>query len=160
MVVNATSNSFSKATQKEISQQWGVKIMPAGWAFSIWGIIYLLIATFLAYQTIPPTKTKNRNDSLIYDEIGWLFSANMLSNAVWLGIFGQNSATAFGFSLVDIIILLFTGVVIMRKGLRSPHSRPFEFIVINFGFTLYMGWVSAATILNVAFFLKVSERTL
>jgi benzodiazapine receptor len=49
MIVNATSNMFSKATQPEIVAEWDIKLSPSGWAFSIWGIIYTLLAGFTVY---------------------------------------------------------------------------------------------------------------
>jgi len=49
MIVNATSNQFSKATQPAIVAEWDVKISPSGWAFSIWGVIYTLLAGFTVY---------------------------------------------------------------------------------------------------------------
>jgi len=49
MIVNATSNKFSSATQAEIGDQWNPDIMPSGWAFAIWGVIYLLLTVFVIY---------------------------------------------------------------------------------------------------------------
>ena len=56
MIINATSNSFSKATQPAIMAEWLVKISPSGWAFSIWGIIYTLLAVYTVYQALPNEK--------------------------------------------------------------------------------------------------------
>ena len=49
MIINATSNEFSSASQIEIADQWNPDIMPSGWAFAIWGIIYSLLIVFVIY---------------------------------------------------------------------------------------------------------------
>jgi len=153
MVVNGTSNSFSRNTQAEIAEEWDVRIMPAGWAFSIWGVIYLFLVTFVAYQALPANSVKERSNVLILDRIGMTFVLNMLANALWLVCFGFNTPLAFFIALLDIIALLATGVKIMMLASRAELTK-FERFIIGGGFTLYNGWVSAATILNVSFFLK------
>eukprot|EP01062_Namystynia_karyoxenos_P016446 TRINITY_DN16002_c0_g1_i2.p2 TRINITY_DN16002_c0_g1~~TRINITY_DN16002_c0_g1_i2.p2 ORF type:complete len:292 (+),score=97.76 TRINITY_DN16002_c0_g1_i2:85-876(+) len=43
---------FGKSN-KEVSENWPVPITPAGWAFSIWGIIFALQGAGAVYQAIP-----------------------------------------------------------------------------------------------------------
>jgi translocator protein len=50
---------------------------------------------------------------VIFGKVGYLFVINMLSNAVWLCLFGQNNATAFGLALIDIVVMYVTGMKIL-----------------------------------------------
>jgi len=77
----------------------------------------------------------------------------MIGNGAWLIIFMTNSTAGFVLSLLDIIMMLATQVYIMGKSTRAKVNVV-EFISLRCGFSIYTGWVTAATILNTTFFLK------
>jgi hypothetical protein len=60
-----------ETTHIDISDQWDLRIMPAGWAFSIWGIIFTLLGVFVGYQALPSSWVPGRNDTLIFEDIGY-----------------------------------------------------------------------------------------
>lgn len=155
MIVNATSNFFSKATQPEIVAEWDVKLSPSGWAFSIWGVIYTLLAGFTVYQGFPNDKISGgKNEAIIYGKVGYLYVINMLANAVWLCLFGQDNALAFGLAAIDIVIMYVTGMKILQISVSEKLNNWWERIFFRGGFSLYVGWLTAASILNVCFLLK------
>ena len=96
-----------------------------------------------------------RNDHLIFNEIGYWFAANMVFNATWLVIFQQYNLPAFFVSAVDIIALLVTSLVIMMKAQRN-HTNFVETICCYVSFSMYSGWVTTATILNLTFCIEGS----
>jgi len=53
IIANATQPLFSKKSLADITDEWDIKIAPAGWAFSIWGVIYTMLAGFVYYQSYP-----------------------------------------------------------------------------------------------------------
>ena len=55
-----------------------------------------------------------KNEEVIYGKVGYLYVINMLANAVWLCLFGQDNATAFGLALIDIVIMYVTGMKILQ----------------------------------------------
>lgn len=65
-------------------KQWDVRVTPAGFAFAIWGVIYLLLIGFTIYQALPLSWVTSRNDELIFGQIGWLFAININLNTLWL----------------------------------------------------------------------------
>jgi len=77
----------------------------------------------------------------------------MIGNAIWLVIFMTNTSVGFFFGLLDIIAMLVTQIFIMQKTTRAKVNIV-EFVTLRMGFTIYTGWVTAATILNTTFFLK------
>jgi hypothetical protein len=67
-----------------------VFIQPAGWAFSIWGLIYTLAFIYAVYQVIPKydnaTLHKTRIPALVgfLGSIAWLYFAGMSNWMLWL----------------------------------------------------------------------------
>jgi hypothetical protein len=133
-----------------------LRIQPAGWAFAIWGFIYLLLMIFVVYQALPLSWVTSRNDKLIFEDIGYMFAANMLLNCIWLMIFRLRTPVTFHFSTIEISILLASCVFIMMKTTRTENLNWTEYITLKVGFSIYAGWVTAATILNACFSLKTS----
>lgn len=77
----------------------------------------------------------------------------MLLNALWLTIFTKYNLTAFFISCIDIFGLLGTCLFMMMIVSRNNLNK-FEVISAYTGFSMYAGWVTTATILNIAFCLK------
>jgi len=77
----------------------------------------------------------------------------MMINAVWLLLFQQNQVWGFAVALVDAIAMLATNVYVMGLA-TSTTNTIWEWIGLRGGFSVYAGWVTAATILNVTYLLK------
>jgi hypothetical protein len=99
---------------------------------------------------------QKRNDHLIFNEIGYWFNFNMAANATWLMIFQQCNLPAFFVSSIVIIALLVSSLAIMMKAQRSKLNNVFELLGIYVAFSMYSGWVTTATILNLTFCIKGS----
>lgn len=89
--------------------------MPAGWAFSIWGIIFTLLGAFVGYQALPSSWVPDRNNTLIFEEIGYQFFINMMINCLWLVLFQFNNTLGFVFALIDIIFMLISDWAILLE---------------------------------------------
>ena len=81
IAVNALANivPFNGVTTGEISNQYPTLITPAAYVFSIWGLIYLLLAAFLIYLMLPAQK-----ESVHTQNIGLLFVLSSLLNSFWM----------------------------------------------------------------------------
>lgn len=110
----------------------------------------------MIYQAIPGYCIKSRNDDLIFNQIGYVFALNMLFNGMWLMIFTQYNLTAFYVSCIDILLLLATSIYIMYFTGREVMANFVEFIGLYVGFSMYAGWVTTATVLNIMFCVKGS----
>jgi len=78
----------------------------------------------------------------------------MLTNAMWLYLFGQDSTTYFGLALIDIIVMLISGLAITNISTHNHLNNWAENIFFRGGMSIYAGWLTTATILNACFFLK------
>ena len=133
----------------------GVSIMiqPAGYCFSIWFVIYSLIAVFVVYQALPDPWVPKRTDDVIFEKMGLLFAANMGLNGLWLIIFSQFGTVWYILGGIEIVFLTASTVWIMMISTRNKLSWT-EVIGLRAAFSIYGGWLTAATILNFSIILK------
>ncbi|MBK8134432.1 MAG: tryptophan-rich sensory protein [Chloroflexi bacterium] len=119
---------------------------PANYAFSIWGIIYTFLTVFIVYQALP-----SQRENPVFKRIGYLFVVSSAFNIAWLTCFHFN---AFPLSMVMMILLLGTLLTIyIRLGIGAePVSRAVKWCV-HIPFSLYIGWITAATITNAGYVL-------
>jgi len=73
---------------------------------------------------------------------------------MWLYLFGQDSTTYFGLALIDIIVMLISGLAITNISTHNHLNNWAENIFFRGGMSIYAGWLTTATILNACFFLK------
>jgi benzodiazapine receptor len=153
ILFNGLSAELMPFSLPEITNEWDPRIAPAGYAFAIWGLIYSLLGTFVFYQALPGDIAPERNDALIFENITYHFFINMLINSVCLVLFQTNTVWGFAISLIDIIARLTSNIFMMMNS-TSTGINVTEWISMRGGFSIYSGWVTAATILNVTYFLK------
>jgi benzodiazapine receptor len=130
----------------EISDRFQVFFVPAGYVFSIWGIIYIGWIAFAIYQFLPAQK-----GNLRLQKLGYLFALSGVFNAAWLFCWHYN---LFGLSVLVMLALLGTLIASYLKldvG-RAPVSTG-EKWTVDIPFSIYLGWISVATIANITDYL-------
>ena len=147
VIVNylAVALPLNNKTTGELSDQYPNLFVPAGFTFSIWGVIYLLLAIFIVYQLTYAFRKNKQNISFL-EKIGILFFVSSLANLIWV--------FAWHFELVSLslflmLILLGSLMAIYLKlqiG-RSDSSRSEKYLV-HLPFSVYLGWITIATIAN------------
>ncbi len=153
LVVNYLYGSGSMAdnTVGEISAKYPTLITPAGYAFSIWGLIYLLLIGFVVYQWVGRSPEKDLQ-SLQPAGI-WFFISN-LANAGWIIAWTSDQILL---SLLLIFVLLFSLIKLCINLRLEIWDAPVRQIaLVWWPICIYTGWVILATVLNVAVFLKAS----
>lgn len=151
MICNGLSNVVMPTSLSVINDEQDVGVAPAGWTFSIWGVIYSLLAVFTVYQALPGSWgfMKNRNEDFIFNQVGYLWSINMILNAIWLPTFQSNSTVGFIFAQIIIIPMLVTALIMGKRAVNAKLNWA-EMIGFRFGMSIYSGWLSTATILGAA----------
>jgi len=125
----------------QISDRFPVLIVPAGYVFSIWGIIYLGLIAFTIYQAIPSQRGNPR-----LQKLGLWFFFSSLANVLWLVSFHY---LQFGLAMVIMLVLL--GILIQIYtilGIGREIVKPLERWLVNLPFSIYLGWITIATIVN------------
>lgn len=130
----------------EISARYDTLLTPAGYAFGIWGLIYLGLIIFAVYQSISLFNKKYDNNYV--SDIGWWFVLANLANAVWVVAFTNNQ---IGLSVLIIILLLFSLLKIVFNTNMERWDAPGSIIgFLWWPISLYFGWIVVATIVNIA----------
>ena len=126
----------------EISDRFKVFFVPAGYVFAIWGVIYIGWIAFAVYQALPAQK-----ENLRLRKLGYLFALSGLLNAAWLFCWHYNQ---FGLSVLVMLGLL--GLLIasyLRLDVGRTPVGTAEKWCVDVPFSIYLGWISVATIANV-----------
>lgn len=126
----------------EISDRFQVYFVPAGYVFSIWGLIYIGWIAFTIFQFQSSQKESPR-----LQRLGYLFALSNLANAAWLFCWHYNQ---FGLSVIVMLILL--GLLIASYLAldvnRTPVTRT-EYWSVDVMFSVYLGWITVATVANI-----------
>jgi len=144
IVVNflATSLPINNRGTGEISDAYSNLFAPAGITFSIWGLIYLLLAIYVIYQF----KSKNNN---LLRKVNIFFIITSIANISWIFAWHYDY---IGLSLVLMLVLLFA-LIKIADILRSNELTKEEKKFIKVPFSIYFGWITVATIANITVFL-------
>ncbi|HLE03174.1 MAG TPA: tryptophan-rich sensory protein [Anaerolineales bacterium] len=143
LVVNGLANALplNNQTTGAISDRFEVHFMPAGYVFSIWGLIYIGLILFGVFQALP---AQRENPRLI--RTGYLFALSCAANIVWLFLWHYEQ---FPLTIVAMSALLLSLIAIyLRLGIGHVASRPAEKWFVEVPFSIYLGWITVATIAN------------
>jgi hypothetical protein len=148
VAMNGLANALplNGQTTGEISDRFQVYFVPAGYVFSIWGLIYLGLGAFAVYQLLPAQRENPR-----LQRIGYLFALSCLANVAWLFLWHYE---LFALTVIAMLALLLTLIAIyLRLDVgRTPVPAAEEWLV-RLPFRIYLGWITVATIANVTSFL-------
>jgi translocator protein len=126
-----------------ISDTHPTLITPAGYVFSIWGIIYILLGAFVVYQALP-----SRSGRGFTEKIGWLFVLSSIINIVWIFVWQFEYLVV---SVVLIFLLLASLIAIyLRLGIGKSKVGWDDRLAVHLPFSVYLGWITVASIANVA----------
>ncbi len=148
LVVNGLAGSttlIGGQNTAAISDKYANLFAPAGFTFAIWGVIYLLLTVFLVrifgfWQTNrPKVSTKTLNNVLK------LFTYTSLINAAWL--------LAWQYEILWLSVILMIGLlvtlIVLHRSVVSEKKSTAEYIAVQVPFSVYLGWISVATIANI-----------
>ncbi len=145
ITVNGLANALPLNGQGtgEISDRFAIYFVPAGYVFSIWGLIYLGLIAFTVYQAFPA----QREDKLL-QKIYPAYWIGSLANAAWIFLWHYEF---FPLTLIAMFTILATLLVIQIQlsKVRSEMDRCHKWYV-QYPFSIYLGWISVATIANLS----------
>jgi translocator protein len=143
IAVNGLANALPINGQQTgaISDRFPVFFVPAGYVFSIWGLIYLGLVAFAIYQVLPAQRTNPR-----LQQVGYWFALSCLANTVWILLWHYNMFPA---SLLVMLVLLASLIVIyLRLDIGRAAVGTAEKWAANVPFSIYLGWITVATVAN------------
>ena len=144
ITINILANALPINGQNtgEISDRFQVFFVPAGYVFSIWGLIYIGLLAFAVYQALPAQRENPR-----LRKIGYWFALSCLANSVWIFLWHYN---LFPLSLIVMLVLLAALLVIyLRLDIGRTRVSTVERWCVDIPFSVYLGWITVATVANV-----------
>lgn len=151
IVVNALANILPINGQGtgEVSDAYPNLFAPAGFTFAIWGVIYLALGLFVLYQLGLFSKGKKHHLQIVA-RIKWSFVIASLANSAWIFAWHYNQIFR---SVLIMLILLIALLDIYEAVNKEPSQSAIEKIAVQGAFSIYLGWISVATIANITTFL-------
>lgn len=145
LVMNYLSNALPLFgnTNGQISDSLPNAFTPAGLTFAVWGPIFLGLAVFAVYQALPAGRGPR------YDRLFWPFLLGNLLNVAWLFAF---QSLTFGLSVV-IMLALLGSLIWLYLTVRGLQPLSGEFWALQVPASLYLAWISVATMANITAFL-------
>ena len=152
IVISYLSNTgiFNGNTMASVSAKYENLFTPAGYAFSIWGLIYLGLLGFVFYYGRSLFKPISKEDKTV-EQVGWWFVISCLANISWVMLWLYDYTLL---SVVMMVLLLFSLLRIVVNTQMELHNVPLKkFLFLWWPFCFYSGWVSVALIANIAAYL-------
>jgi hypothetical protein len=144
LVINILANALplNGLNTGQISDRFQVYFVPAGYVFSIWGLIYIGLIAYAVFQALPSQRENPR-----LRETGYLVAASGLANMAWIFLwhYEQFPWTLFAmFSLLGLLIAIY-----LRLGTGITKVSTAETWAVRVPFSIYLGWITVATAANI-----------
>lgn len=124
-------------SNKEVSQKYKTLVTPAGWAFAIWGLIYLSELSAVAYMFFAPP-------SELYAALSPAWVVGHVLQLLW--------AIAFAAEQVGLASLLLTGIALAMGEcahvLVAAGAAELDRVLVLVPVALHAGWLAAACLVN------------
>lgn len=126
-----------------VSDRYPTYVVPAGYAFSIWGLIFALSLAYAVYQALPAQRTRP-----LLRRVGWFTAAAFAGATLWQvafpgGLFWVSVALIFA-------MLASLAVVVARTVEHLGGLSRADLWLVRVTFSIYLGWITVASVANVA----------
>ncbi len=145
----STALPIGGMTNADVSAKYPTLITPAGYAFAIWGVIYLGLIVFAWFQL------RRGRENRFYKMIWPYFMVNAGANIVWLIAF-QHELLGLSVLVMGVLLGSLIGMFRLFYRLKRTLSTTHRFF-FHVPFGIYFAWVSIASIVNVAVWLSSME---
>ncbi|NEQ49527.1 MAG: tryptophan-rich sensory protein [Leptolyngbya sp. SIO3F4] len=147
LVVNTLSNIFpidgNTVADLANGPLGGVLITPANYAFIIWGVIYVGLIVYAWYQSRPKHRAQ-----LLIRRINWCLIVACIAQMAWIYLFTLQFYWLSVVAMVVILLSLIAAYSELADGQHHPDLRRKQ--RVNGPISIYLAWISVATVVNVA----------
>lgn len=145
IAINAGANALplNGKTTGEISDSIPTLFTPAGYVFSIWSVIYLGLLIYAWYQSQRAQRTAE-----FQERIGYWFFASCIFNSAWIVAWHYEQFPLTLVLMLGLLICLLAIYLRLDIGRRSVSATESRYV--HLPFSIYLGWISVATVANVS----------
>ncbi len=140
LIMNGLANALplNGLTTKELSDMYPNLFVPAGFTFSIWGVIYLLLIIWVTYWFSPSEEKQQEYEKT---SLGWWFFISCLANGSWI--------VAWHYQMLGLSVLLMLVIFISLFAMYYKLYFQIRSWKVKVPISVYLGWISVATIANI-----------
>ncbi len=131
------------------SARYSTPVVPIGWAFAIWGLIFLTCFGFAIWHALPA----NLDDPFLR-QLGWLAAAIFAINIAWESYVPKRDIDWGSVALIVLSLVLL--LMVVSRIHDDPPNGLLGFLTVSLPFQLFAGWITAATFINLSSTLKMS----
>lgn len=135
-IVMIIINFIASEDVSDVANKYNTLIQPAGYAFSIWGVIYLGLLFWIIRMLV----VRNSRDK-IQIRLQWIPALNFVLNSIWIIVFTQE----WLFASVLIIVTLWLTLIWMYLEVNRHDYHWLDRLPLS----LYLGWITLAMVINV-----------
>ncbi|HEV7643321.1 MAG TPA: hypothetical protein VGO50_05195 [Pyrinomonadaceae bacterium] len=139
---SAAAGYVNGVTPEIISAKHPTLVTPAGYAFSIWSLIYFGMIVFSIYQALPKNAERFRS-------VRSLYILSCAANCAWIYFWHQEQVVL----CFVIILVLLASLLLINFHLKNAQTMG-EFWLVQTPFGIYFGWVTVASMVNLVVALK------
>ncbi len=154
ILINALANALplNGVNTGQISDSLPNYFVPAAITFSIWGVIYFLISAFGIYQAKDLFK-KEKEELPFIDKIGFFFILASVANIAWIFFWHYSAGLIVSLIILSLVAMLVLFVALLLSYLRleigkTEVTRNVK-LLVHAPISVYLGWITVATIANV-----------
>jgi hypothetical protein len=152
LVINTLANTLpiNGMQTGQISDQFKVYFVPAGYVFSIWGVIYIGLIAYGIFQALPSQRSNPR-----LQRTGWWVALSGIANSTWIFLWHYQQ---FALTVVVMLVLLGSLIKIFLNLIPGRFDAKLaERWSVDIPFNTYLGWITVATVANITSTLDYSK---
>ncbi|GAA4001076.1 tryptophan-rich sensory protein [Hymenobacter fastidiosus] len=141
----ANTHPFNGQTMGTVSAKYPTLLTPAGYAFSIWGLIFLALTAYVIWQLLPAQR-----DNPLPDAVAQPLTLASVATAAWVLLFAYELVEVSVLVMLLILASLIVGFGRVRRFVRAGRTPRWTIVP----FALYLGWISVASVINLTIGLR------
>ncbi|KAL1530642.1 hypothetical protein AB1Y20_001542 [Prymnesium parvum] len=130
-------------TNSELSKKYQTLATPAGWAFSIWGVIFSLQGIYAVAQLLPSFR-----DADEVTRAGPWFAAACIFQAAWSVTFGHECIVAAQVLILSILVSLWRTNFVLNTVAKATPPTFGRYFLLYLPFSIHFGWLTAASVVS------------
>jgi hypothetical protein len=153
----ANTGNFNGRTVGDLSAEYNNLFTPASYAFSIWGLIFLMLLVFAVYGVYAAfakaksLQPRGYRTNFVTSTFPYFLVANIFCS-LWVGFWLEEMIAISVICMVGILLCL---LLCVKNLDMEIWDAPFPIIAfVWWPLCLYTGWISVAIIANVASYLN------
>lgn len=130
----------------QISDRFEIYFVPAGYVFSIWGLIYFGLVVYSVYQSLP-----SQRENPLFKKIAPFYWLSGLANIIWIYVWHYE---IFNWTLLFMALILASLLLVIRNLTKVEGLIKW---LVKLPFSIYLGWISVAIIANASQWLEFNH---